>query len=153
MKIEILIIIQYGNQIWKQKLFVYAERNILIYHPYLKVPWARLKKCQQNERKTNTHRKNAFNEEVKVNVLLEEITIIPTRQLLVNMKLANFQYEFWKLNNFILTNEHMINLPDGIDLNVENILFANESTFILNCKVKRKNCRNWANEIHTGWGK
>ena len=117
-------------------------------------------------RKTNNHRQSAFNENVKLNVLLsvQENPCIPTRQIARELEISQSSVErtlkAHKFHPYKLTIlqelteddpdrrlqfcEQIMDLLERNVLNVENVLFSDESTFTLNGEVNRQNCRYWA---------
>lgn len=171
-KIEILIMIGYGDRTRTQNEVVRLFREK--YPDLPPISQSTVSKIEQrfrengHVRKTDNHRQSALGEDVKVNVLLsiQENPNISTRQLAREQEISQSSvvriFKAQKFHPYKLTIlqelteddpdrrlqfcEQMIGLFDRNDVNIENILFSDESTFMLNGEVNRQNCRYWADQ-------
>lgn len=169
-KIEILMMIGYGDRTRTQNEVTHLFREKYPNLPPISRSTVSKIEKQFREnghfRQTNNHRRSALSEEVKINVLLsvEENPHVSTRQIARELEISQSSVErVLKVEKFhpykitILQElteddpdrrlqfcEQMMDLLDRNVLQIENVLFSDESTFMLNGEVNRQNCRYWA---------
>lgn len=170
-KIEILMMIGYGDRTRTQNEVTRLFREK--YPDLLPISQSTVSKIESqfrengHLRKTNNHRQRALNEEVKLNVLLsvQENPYISSRQIGRELEISQSSvartlkaHKFHPYKMIILQKlteddpdrrvqfcEQMMDLLDTNVVNIENVIFSDESTFMLNGEVNRQNCRYWAN--------
>lgn len=171
-KIEILQMIGYGDRARTQTEVTHLFREK--YPDLPPISQSTVSKIERqfrengHVRKTSTHRQTALSEDIKIDVLLavQDNPNTSTRQISNDVEISQSSVarilKAHKFHPYKLTilqelleddpdrrlqfSEQIMDQLETNNILVENILFSDESTFMLNGEVNRQNCRYWADE-------